>query len=309
MGGTETRDYFVEHFKERMLQRPSTTAYGWAMRLGAEPQEAEVFSGLEDEKAIWNYASALIAHSGLLQFQPWIARDVEAYIKKSNLPLDASYDVIHVRRGDKLKAEETKPFVDNYWTVQGTNPHEYIPFTHYLSQFHSDACNSVLELSFDEPSFATRLSYWLLRQAIKTNKARLVYVATDDPQEVQREIDELPKDEDGNTIHHDGCHKFQFIFSPAKLRPTDEGSAFHLHAGPANRDCGARYERNIASIADMMIAAKSKTFVGEFNSNWGRLVRIFRTQLNDTADSDRSPVIERETRVAWGDQQPLPPGL
>jgi hypothetical protein len=31
----------------------------------------------------------------------------------------------------------------------------------------------------------------------------------------------------------------------------------------------------------MMILTKSNTFVGEFTSNWGRIVRIFRTQLND----------------------------
>ena len=43
----------------------------------------------------------------------------------------------------------------------------------------------------------------------------------------------------------------------------------------------AGYTRNIHSIADLMILTKSNTFVGEFNSNWGRIVRIFRTQLND----------------------------
>jgi hypothetical protein len=31
----------------------------------------------------------------------------------------------------------------------------------------------------------------------------------------------------------------------------------------------------------MMILTRSNTFVGEFNSNWGRIIRLFRTQLND----------------------------
>mmetsp|Transcript_16823 Transcript_16823/g.36316 ORF Transcript_16823/g.36316 Transcript_16823/m.36316 type:complete len:579 (-) Transcript_16823:79-1815(-) len=300
VGAGETRDYFEGHFQEKMVQRPSTDAYSWAQRLGAKPREAKVFAGLEDEKEIWDYISAFMAQSGMLRFQPWIARDVEEYIRQSGLPLDASYDAIHIRRGDMLAKEDDaspKQFLREYWESRDKHfnvlrallhpdvkqaPHNYVPFTHYLSQFDDLECN--------------------------TENARVVYVATDDPAEVQREIGDLPKDEDGNSIIKDGCHKIKFFFTPTK-----EIENFHIDDGPDQDDCGGRYKRNIASIADMMIAAKSDMFVGEFNSNWGRLVRIFRMQLKNVGDSDinESPVaaVERKMNVAWGDEYPLPPGM
>lgn len=307
VGAGETREYFEGHFTKRMVQRPSMAAYSWAQRLGAQPHEAQAFAGLEDEKEIWDYISALVARSGMLRFQPWIARDVEEYVRQSDLPLTSSYDAIHVRRGDMLTKKDDDShtsFVKEYWESQdhqrplvavvgaffhqnaptATAPHNYIPFSHYLSQFDEIECN--------------------------TDEARIVYVATDDPTEVQREIANLPKDEDGNTTVKDGCHKFKFMFHPVMQC----GLTFHLDGGQDRSGCGCRYQRNIASIADMMIAAKSDTFVGEFNSNWGRLVRIFRMKLevvNDDSDGDGSHVaaVERRMGVAWGGEHPPPPGL
>lgn len=92
----------------------------------------------------------------------------------------------------------------------------------------------------------------------------------------------------------------------------------------------AGYDRNIHSIADLMILTKSNTFVGEFNSNWGRVVRIFRTQLNDMyVMPDRSfgwkellglsakeeipvakeerPVLLHDIRIAFAEEKPVPP--
>lgn len=80
-----------------------------------------------------------------------------------------------------------------------------------------------------------------------------------------------------------------------------------------------------------MILTKSNTFVGEFTSNWGRLVRTFRTQLNDmyvmpdtslgwkellglAREEDELPKAEggrpslvHDTRVAFGEDKALPP--
>lgn len=80
-----------------------------------------------------------------------------------------------------------------------------------------------------------------------------------------------------------------------------------------------------------MILTKSNTFVGEFNSNWGRIVRIFRTQLNDMyvmPDNSFSwadlfglrknakyeepvnfepPVLVHDVRVAFAEDKPIPP--
>jgi len=63
----------------------------------------------------------------------------------------------------------------------------------------------------------------------------------------------------------------------------------------------------------MMISAKSDTFVGEFNSSWGRLVRMFRIQLKSEFDIETGEqsfgVVERKMSVAWGNENPLPPGM
>mmetsp|Transcript_2463 Transcript_2463/g.6125 ORF Transcript_2463/g.6125 Transcript_2463/m.6125 type:complete len:103 (+) Transcript_2463:55-363(+) len=93
----------------------------------------------------------------------------------------------------------------------------------------------------------------------------------------------------------------------------------------------AGYTRNIHSIADLMILTKSNTFVGEFNSNWGRIVRIFRTQLNDMyVMPDKSfswrdivgltkytkkeeltkaepPALVHDIRIAFAEDKPIPP--
>ena len=348
VGGKEVRDYFEGHFKEKMIQRPNDRAFGWAMRLGAQIQEAKEFaSKVTEEQNIWDTVSAFIAKSGLIEWQPWIVRDIKQYIESSGLPLDEQYDAIHVRRGDMLQEEGTKKFVERYWEEQvapdelkveankatKTGPgdeagdetlaqaeeagrKDYIPFTHYLRQFEDRECN----YNINETPFASG-SIWfsLLRGGTDKpmNKAHLVYIATDDPEQVQQEINQLPQDEAGFTIIHE-CHKFKFFFSP-KVDMSEKGeliydcsmstgafeSGFRIQNGASPKNgCADRYVRTIASIGDLMLVAKSDLFVGEFNSNWGRLVRIFRMQMN--ADME---VGDLEMKVAWGNNTPLPPGV
>jgi hypothetical protein len=164
---------------------------------------------------------------------------------------------------------------------------------------------------------------------------RTVYVSTDDPAEVKSEIDDMPKDEEGYTLlmMNSGevtCHRFRFIFttydqellSKDGLLEDDNdkkaytgmtgSSPFHLQDDPAKRSCEDRYERNIASIADLMLLAKSNVAVVEYNSNWGRLVRLFRLRLNDTPRilNGARPVVQKgELKVAWGKKLPGPPGF
>mmetsp|Transcript_11028 Transcript_11028/g.24264 ORF Transcript_11028/g.24264 Transcript_11028/m.24264 type:complete len:169 (+) Transcript_11028:690-1196(+) len=88
------------------------------------------------------------------------------------------------------------------------------------------------------------------------------------------EIAMLPKGSGGSTIVA-GCHKLKFIFSPLAKKDT----SLYLNFRGDESDCAERYTRNIAGIADLMILINSDVFVGEFNSNWGRLVRLFRTSL------------------------------
>ncbi|KAL7535059.1 hypothetical protein ACHAXR_006245 [Thalassiosira sp. AJA248-18] len=288
MGGPQVRDYFIDYYKDQMIDRaqpPSLPGAEWALRLGAAPHEARVFGSLTDRYQLWDYASALMSRSGILRFQPWIARDVEAYIQdQTELPLDVPYDAVHVRRGDKLKSDARR-FVIKYWAglnlydeESGETARDYIPFEHYLSEFNKVECT-------DEP--------------------RLVYVATDDPAEVKNEIAELPQDSEGYHTTKYGCHKFQFI-----LTTYDSEVGYHIDAGASKANCEDRYARNIAGIADLMILTRSDIFVGEFNSNWGRLVRTFRLKVNDSAKvmNGARPVLERNMKVAWGNQRPGPPG-
>ena len=251
-----------------------------------------------------------MVRSGVLRFQPWIARDVEGPISKTGLPLDVPYDAVHVRRGDKLKSD-ARAFVRKYWEGKYDEetqdmPHDYVPFVHYLSHFDAGDGDRLVsgrskgDCAEDPP-------------------ARLVYVATDDPAEVRREVEDLPKDSEGNTLFTDegGCQiKFRLVFgSPPEEEEEEEGGEatpeFHLDSGCSKGDCEERYSRNIASIADLMILSKADVFVGEFNSNWGRLVRTFRLRLNNSGKvkNGARPVLTRgETRIAWGHKRPGPPG-
>ena len=122
---------------------------------------------------------------------------------------------------------------------------------------------------------------------------------------VRREIDGLPKDPTGKVLA--ACQRFDLVLGPVDKNVS---LGFHIRTGAAKGDCEDRYERNLAAIADLMLLAKSDLFVGEFNSNWGRLVRTFRLYMNNNANlvAGARPVLERRMKVAWGPRQPGPPG-
>mmetsp|Transcript_17 Transcript_17/g.53 ORF Transcript_17/g.53 Transcript_17/m.53 type:complete len:593 (-) Transcript_17:2396-4174(-) len=308
LGGEEVRQFFEAQVKPMILDETKRSeAYRWIIRLGANAHEAQVFIKLTKEADIWDFVSALMARSGIIKFQPWIARDVAQFIRQTDLPLNSGYDAIHVRRGDKLETESRQEVVA-YWHSQGYDrvgqfPTNYIPFRHYLRLWDSTDCDS----------------YWNGFQTQATT--RLVYVATDDPTTVKEEIAKLPKGSDGTTIVA-GCKKVKFIFAPVS-----EDSAFHINEGGGKVDCYVRYKRNIRAIADLMVLTKSDTFVGEFVSNWGRIIRLNRLVLNDSPlvgerkessgkwlkkrsfDEDiEPPAFIRDFRVAFGDLISPPPG-
>lgn len=300
MGGQEMRDYFDSYYRERMLDRSTDNAVSrasdWAERIGARPHEARTFvnsSALDGYRDTWDYVSALVARSGVLRFQPWIGRDVEGHMKTylPDLDLAEPYDAVHVRRGDKLLTDARR-LVRMYWTergmydeVTGAMPTDYIPFRHYLTQYEN------VTTCADGP--------------------RTVYVATDDPEVVKAEIADLPKDDDGHTLlftdaGEPTCHRFRFIFSTY-----DAQSGYHLHEGYGKGSCEERYERNVASVADLMLLTRSDVAVVEFNSNWGRLVRTFRLRVNDSQrvmNGARPVLMKGEMRIAWGKKLPGPPG-
>ena len=309
--GSRLRQYFRDHrvgMARRMIPGDPEKSR-WATNLGATPSEAAIFASIQDPRQIWDYVLGLMNKAGFLKFQPWIARDVGLFLKSFDMPLDQEYSAIHVRRGDKL-AVEARPEVERYWKSQGYTdmnnlPTDYVPFAHYLSQWDSsDSCTTN-----DEGDL----------EVMKHN----VYIATDDPIVVRQEIDALANHIDANTILWNDCHELTFYFNPT------DSNAFHLNGdgedgfdkdtknGDSEKDsCFARYHRNIASIADMMILSKSRTFIGEYNSNWGRVIRTMRVRLNDNHDikqaigeADRSIVRTLDTRVAWGSAVEKPPGI
>ena len=270
MDGADLRSFWDRMINAKMVDRTSQEshdkAYLWAARLGASHLEAEHFTTLQTANEISDFIGALVNRSGLLKFQPWITRDIAKYVQMSDLPSGTSYDAIHVRRGDKLIAE-AKKVVANYWTKKGYKknkmPTNYIPFKHYL------------ELGWGE-SNCPKMEGDINQQADMS--PRIIYVATDDPATVQKEISELPTTEAGE-ITLSKCHSARFVFSPAS-KTTD---SFHMtpcqdYGSTCGDDnCFKRYERNIAAMADLVILVRSDKFVGEYNSNWGRLVRGFRT--------------------------------
>eukprot|EP00986_Skeletonema_menzelii_P004751 scaffold1665_cov149-Skeletonema_menzelii.AAC.1 len=240
---------------------------GWAMKLGATSDEAKIFSTLSGTQ-MWDYAVGLMNKAGFMRLQPWIARDVEVFIQSFGLK-DEAYDAIHVRRGDKL-IKEARGQVMRYWSSQGHRgvaPTNYIPFVHYLDQFKKAEC------PLNEHGEVERMK-------------RIVYVATDDPVVVKKEIADLPHHIDESTILWNGCHELSFYFNPTKE------SGFHLN-GDGERG--------------FLDGSKDNCFdSGEFNSNWGRLLRTMRVRLRDSGDAEYSKTLDM--RIAWGVMQPRLPG-
>lgn len=310
-GGSRTRAWFRRH-AEAMSRNASPGGADpqmqrWATNIGATPIEAEIFARQSMSTKIWDYALALMNRSGFLKLQPWVARDVEQFVKAMDLPMDGTYTAIHVRRGDKLAVEARGNIIRYYsqrgYTDESNLPTDYIPFVHYLEQWdNSDAC---------------RINARGGEQPIKHN----VYIATDDPVTVRQEIANLPNHITPNTVIWNECHQLTFYFNPT------DSQAFHLngdgekgfypnHKDAAEREnCFTRYQRNIVGIADMMVLSKATTFIGEYNSNWGRVIRTLRVRLNlpsieaggnEAKQNELTKVLD--TRIAWGSNAVREPG-
>lgn len=283
---------------------PQAAKARWAFNLGATPREKWIFGNIQDPRQAWEYAVGLANKAGFPAFQPWIARDVGLFLASSK-PFRGEYDAaVHVRRGDKL-VKEARGEVVRYWRSQGhadeeNLPTDYVPFAHYLAQWDgADKC------PVDDRGEV---------RVVEHN----VYVATDDPVTVREEIAALPHHDGADSVLLHGCHRLTFRFNPT------DAESFHLngdgehgfdpgHAGAEEDSCFARYRRNVVSVADMMLLSRARVFVGEYNSNWGRLIRTTRVRLNGNATQDqmrRSAGLTTtlDTRVAWGSRNVRTPG-
>ena len=91
-----------------------------------------------------------------------------------------------------------------------------------------------------------------------------VYVATDDPVMVRQEIQSLPSDL---------TNQYRFWFHPTSSSDTATSVVGHIREAA---DCRNRYQRTLSAVFDLVVLTRSKVFVGEFNSNWGRLIHTHR---------------------------------
>ena len=300
-GSSQLAKYFRKH-EATMMMKANKNKHQWALNLGATSQEADAFVSMQSRSEDqWDYILGLMNKAGFLTLQPWIARDVKQFLQTYDMPSllrdkSSEYTAIHVRRGDKLEKEARRE-IEQYWRARGYTdmtqlPTDYIPFDHYLQQFNEE-CKG---------------------EQVMTHN---VYIATDDPITVRQEIEALDdvKHINANTILWKGCHQLTFYFNPT------HDSAFHLNGdgehGFINKEegeddtCLARYQRNIVSVADMMILSKAKTFIGEYNSNWGRVIRALRVRLNDNDEGSSLAAGHTKTldiRVAWGRRERRTPG-
>lgn len=224
VGVEDIDEYFQRLWKEEMVKRPSSTAHRWALRLGAQGHEAQHFAGLRDEGDIWDYVAALMARSGIVRFQPWIANDIKSRIKSTGIPLNWPYTAISAYRGDGGISRRPRDLLA------------------YFQRLESAGCD---------------------------NKARPVYVATDDPGWIQDEIDRFFKASE--------CRDVKFILSSIN-DPLD--------AADVGTDCSRLHRAKIAAMADLMILARSETYLGGSDySDVDWLVRIFRTEANSSPDT------------------------
>lgn len=98
---------------------------------------------------------------------------------------------------------------------------------------------------------------------------KTVYVATDDPTTVKEEIENFT-----NT------RGYNFV-----MNPDNASSMGHINTVA---DCQRRYIKTVSAIMDLMILGRADIFLGEFSSNWGRLLRTWRTSfVNNTVGTGK----------------------
>jgi len=176
--------------------------------------------------------------------------------------LPKDYIAVHVRRGDKLHVE-SRDLVQKFWMKRGYN-------------------------ASTQPTNYIPFSFYLeqLKEENQSLDTTTVYVATDDPATVKQEIANLTSTQRGH---------YNFVMNP------DEAATTGHHVHSVDGDCSERYNKTVAAVADLTILSQARTFVGDFSSNWGRLVRTMRTSFTDDTMGTGKP---RDFRNSFGNWQP-----
>lgn len=268
----------------------------WLRRMGASTEDIKHFLTNKTISPM-TYLSALIQKADIVQFQPWVIKDVHESLRKvAELPqllynqpqspvrllrssADSGYDAMHIRRGDRIRTSDTMEGVERYWVKQGyppvnisanrnsldikseiisdSYPTNYLPFTQYWNEYNASKCTNH-------------------GQSKGTNQrpTRYVYIATDDIETVRSEIANLTSLEGSEHLVH--CNEnIEFVFYPQELARFTK----HLHVSNQvdTRNQGAQlsndevlldeayeqYHRAISAIADLHILSQRLVPTGQ----------------------------------------------
>ena len=146
-----------------------------------------------------------------------------------------------------------------------------------------------------------------------SDKPRKVFIIANDKTQVDKTImkslrsntlirrDNLSSIESEIHEYQQKCYKLDFTVVHNQYMEDDD----------KDMNCDYWYERSISSIANLFILSKSETFVSDFRSSFGRLIRMFRTTLITAEASEGSSttsVLEKNVHLAWGKNEYGSPG-
>lgn len=231
LGGFALRDYFRDEIQPILEQADNLEDWGKRLGIRSSTEIQSLQRDAHKNATQSSYRSQVMRLvKPFVQFQPWIVKDVKELFNNYTQEVPFREMIgIHIRRGDKLKVE-SRFWVEDYWTKQGFKredmPVNYVPLIAYLEKISAP--------------------YQSIRD---------VYIATDDRETIQKEIQELPDH---------SLWRFHF---------NSLATSGHLNS---LEDCHGKYQHTIAAIFDLMVLEACKLFVGEYNSNWGRWIRFRR---------------------------------
>lgn len=253
VGLDDISQHFTHLWITQMSIRPNyNDAHQWAINLGAKGHEAQTFASLEHSNDIWDYATALMARSGMIRFQPSFALEIKLRIKSSTLPLNWPYTAISTYRGI-LSGEK-----EEATTTSNKRPRELLTYFQQLEHIQCKIGNSR-----------------------KEGSSNVVYIATDDPSWVQDEIDIFLRGSSPN------CRNVQFILS------NNNNNDVSAMIKQGDDYCTQLHREKVNVMADLMILAKSKTYVGGekewmdmSSDNVAWLVQTVRTLVGSPSDAN-----------------------
>ena len=252
----DVSQHFTHLWHTQMSIRPNyNNAYQWAINLGAKGHEARTFASLEHSNDIWDYATALMARSGMIRFQQSFASEIKTRIKSSTLPLNWPYTAISTYR-EEIAIMENEEGTATSTANSNKRPRELLI---YFQQLERVQC--------------------------KISNSNVVYIATDDPSWVQDEIDIFLRGSSPN------CRNVQFILS------NNNNNDVSAMIKQGDDYCTQLHREKVNVMADLMILAKSETYVGggigekgwmdmSSSDNVAWLVRTVRTLVGSPSDAN-----------------------